>query len=89
MRVKTVYVKDKQRLNLSSFPNFSVTGSIAGMKKKYYGEDAILVRCGSWIYNVTSRPDIWLESHNKNYTKEQYHKIVILKEILDCIDYGV
>ena len=25
--------KDKQRLNLSSFPNFSVTGSIAGMKK--------------------------------------------------------
>ena len=26
MRVKTVYVKDKQRLNLSRFPNFSVTG---------------------------------------------------------------
>ena len=64
MRVKTVYIKDKQRLNLSSFPNFSVTGSIAGMKKKYYGEDALLVRCGSWIYNVTSRPDIYYgEAH--------------------------
>ena len=31
----------------------------------------------------------WLESHNKNYTKEQYYKISNLKEILGCIDYGV
>lgn len=52
MRVKTVYVKDKQRLKLSDFPNFSVTGSITGIKK-IYGKDALLVRCGSWIYNVT------------------------------------
>lgn len=63
MRVKTVYVKDKQRLKLSDFPNFSVTGSITGMKK-IYGKDALLVRCGSWIYNVTSRPYIYYsEAH--------------------------
>ena len=63
MRVKTVYVKDKQRLKLSAFPNFSVTGSITGIKK-IYGKDALLVRCGSWIYNVTSRPDIYYsEAH--------------------------
>lgn len=63
MRVKTVYVKDKQQLKLSDFPNFSVTGSITGMKK-IYGKDALLVRCGSWIYNVTSRPDIYYsEAH--------------------------
>ena len=63
MRVKTVYVKDKQRLKLSGFPNFSVTGSITGIKK-IYGKDALLVRCGSWIYNVTSRPDIYYsEAH--------------------------
>lgn len=63
MRVKTVYVKDKQRLKLSDFPNFSVTGSITGMKK-IYGKDALFVRCGSWIYNVTSRPDIYYsEAH--------------------------
>lgn len=63
MRVKTVYVKDKQRLKLSDFPNFSVTGSITGIKK-IYGRDALLVRCGSWIYNVTSRPDIYYsEAH--------------------------
>lgn len=64
MRVKTVYVKDKQRLKLSDFPNFSVAGSIAGMKKLFYDKDALLVRCGSWIYNVTSRPDIYYgEAH--------------------------
>ena len=63
MRVKTVYVKDKQRLKLSDFPNFSVTGSSTGIKK-IYGKDALLVRCGSWIYNVTSRPDIYYgEAH--------------------------
>lgn len=31
----------------------------------------------------------WLESHNKNYTKEQYHRIQSLKDIFDSIDYGV
>lgn len=31
----------------------------------------------------------WLECHNKNYTKEQYHRICSIKEILECIDYGV
>ena len=41
------------------------------------------------IYSYISGLVDWLESNNKNYTKEQYHKIVILKEILDCIDYGV
>lgn len=63
MRVKTVYIKDKDRLRLSEFPNFNVTGNIAGMKK-YYGKDALLVRCGRWIYNVTSKPGIYYsEAH--------------------------
>jgi hypothetical protein len=64
MRTKTVYVRDKARLRLSFFPNFSVTGSIRGMKDLYYGKDALLVRCGSWIYNVTSKPSIYYgEAH--------------------------
>jgi hypothetical protein len=37
---------------VSSFPNFSASGSIAGMKRLYYGLNACLVRCGSYIYNV-------------------------------------
>lgn len=63
-RVKYVYIKDKQRLNLSSFPNFSASGNVYGMKNLYYGKDALLVRCGSWIYNVTSNPEIYYgEAH--------------------------
>ena len=59
MRVKTLCIKDKERCRLSDYPNFSVTGSIIGMKKKYYGMDALLVRCGSWIYNVSSNPALY------------------------------
>lgn len=44
--------EDKERYNLSQYPNFSATGSIYGMKKLYYGMDALLVRSGSWIYKV-------------------------------------
>ena len=59
MRTKTVYVKDKDRLGLDRFPNFCATGSVYGMKKKYYGKDALLVRCGGFIYNVSQCPEIY------------------------------
>lgn len=42
-----------------NFPSFSKTGSITGMKKLYYGKDALLVKCGAYIYNVTSEPSIY------------------------------
>lgn len=32
---------------------------LRGMKKLYYGVAALLVRCGSYIYNVTSEPNIY------------------------------
>lgn len=59
MRTKTLYKRDAARIDISRFPNLHRTGSIAGMKKLYYGKDALLVRCGSWIYNVTSEPEIY------------------------------
>ena len=37
---------------LELYPNFSATGSIRGMKEKFYGRDALLVRSGSYIYHV-------------------------------------
>ena len=52
MRAKYLSVVDGKRLNISQFPNFSCTGSVYGMKRLYYGEDALLVRCGSYIYYV-------------------------------------
>lgn len=44
---------------LSCFPNFHKSGSIKGMKKLYYGKDALLVKCGNYIYNVSDRPEIY------------------------------
>ena len=60
MRVKTILVKNKRDAQqLAGFPSFSKTGSITGMKRDFYGKDALLVRCGSYIYNVSSKPDIY------------------------------
>ena len=51
-RVRYMNKAQKSCFNLSQYPNFSASGSIEGMKKKYYGQDALLVRSGSWIYHV-------------------------------------
>lgn len=57
-RVK-ILPKQFQSKVSDKFPNFSNTGSIAGMKKLFYGKDALLVQCGSYIYNVSSDPSIY------------------------------
>jgi hypothetical protein len=59
-RVKTLPVKLAGRVT-GKFQNFHKTGSVLGMRKQYYGRDALLVRCGSFIYNVTSEPKIYHE----------------------------
>lgn len=51
----------QKKVGISSFPNFHKSGSISGMKKTYYGRDALLVRCGGYIYNVSSAPEIYYE----------------------------
>lgn len=57
------YLSAKE-LNISGqFPSFSASGSIKGMKDKYYGKNALLVRQGSYIYNVSSRPNIYEMAH--------------------------
>lgn len=45
--------------NLPNAGNFHYTGSVTEMKKRYYGEEALLVRCGSFIYNVTAYPEYY------------------------------
>lgn len=57
--VKHMSVKDGERWNLSEFPNSPVTGSARGMREQFYGNDALLVRCGDYIYNVSSEPEIY------------------------------
>lgn len=60
-RVKYMRKAEKELYKLDRYPNFSITGNIYGMKKKYYGMDALLVRSGSWIYKVP--PEIYNVAH--------------------------
>ena len=46
---------------VEDLPNFHKSGSIRGMKEKYYGKGALLVRCGGYIYNVSSDPRIYYQ----------------------------
>lgn len=60
--VKKIASSDCEKYGLDEFPNFDKSGSISGMKKKYYGKDALLVKCGNYIYNVTSKPEIYFNN---------------------------
>ena len=59
MRVKRMTIEEGKQVNISRFPNFHKTGSVRGMKKLYYGQDCLLVRCGDYTYNVSSEPQIY------------------------------
>ena len=52
-------IKEGERHGISRFPNFHRAGSVRGMKRLYYGNDCLLVRCGNFIYNVTAEPQIY------------------------------
>lgn len=54
-------INEEFKGTLSRFPNFSKTGSITGMKRLYYGIDALLVKDGQFIYNVSSDPNVYFE----------------------------
>lgn len=44
------------------FPSFHRSGSITGMRQQFYGAQALLVRCGQWIYNVSSAPELYYKA---------------------------
>lgn len=62
-KVRYLRVEDGKKYNLDNYPSFDASGSVKGMKEKFYGKDALLVKCGSFIYNVTSRPEIYYAAH--------------------------
>ena len=70
-RVKYLKVADGRRVGIDNYPNFHCSGSIAGMKKLFYGKDSLLVRCGQYIYNVTQ-----IVRHDRlNAEHRIYHKL--------------
>ena len=63
MARKKYLCREIHNLQGSNFPNFAKSGSVSGMKKKFYGKDALLVQQGSFIYNVSSKPEIYIIAH--------------------------
>ena len=59
MRIKRMTIEEGKRVGISRFPNFHKSGSIMGMKKRYWGMECLLVKCGQFIYNVSSEPSIY------------------------------
>lgn len=66
MKKNVVYVpvKYKDRLFLDSFPNAGPRPNVSGMRR-IYGENAFLIMCGSYLYNVSER--IYLQAKFKSY----------------------
>lgn len=60
-RVKYMTKDQAARCNLDSYPSFGPNGNVAGMKKKYYGNDALLVRSGAYVYHVPA--EIYNQAH--------------------------
>lgn len=52
--MKTLRVKkeDLGPIDLSVFPSAGPNPSIGGMKEKYWGKDALCVKCGRYVYKV-------------------------------------
>lgn len=59
MRTKRMTIEEGKRVGISRFPNFHKSGSIMGMKKRYWGMECLLVKCGQFIYNVSAEPSIY------------------------------
>ena len=62
MRTRRMTIEQGRRVGIDRFPNFHKSGSIRGMKRLYYGRDCLLVRCGSYIYNVFTEPRIYYQA---------------------------
>ena len=62
MRVRRMTIEQGRRVGIDRFPNFHRTGSVRGMKRLYYGKDCLLIRCGSYVYNVSSEPKIYYQA---------------------------
>lgn len=50
-KVKVMSKTKGEMCKIFIYPNFHISGSIKGMRK-IYGKNALLVRWGSYIYNV-------------------------------------
>lgn len=58
-KVKRLSTDEGIRLRLGRFSSYHKNYSITGIRRLFCGPDALLVRCGDFIYNVTREPSIY------------------------------
>lgn len=56
MRVKFLHHSQAQQLQLQRLPHVASTGRVYELKRD---QEALWVRAGKYIYNVTTQPDIY------------------------------
>lgn len=82
--VKYMSEAEGARWNISDFPNFSVTGSARGMRKQFYGNDALLVECGKYVYNVSSKPEIYEAASIRKVRDDGFSLSSVIKEAMEA-----
>jgi hypothetical protein len=59
MRTKYLSVKDNRAKLLHQFPSAGPIANIKGMKSKFWGKNALVVKCGYYIYNVSADSELY------------------------------
>lgn len=62
MRTRRMTIEQGRGVGINRFPNFHKSGSVRGMKRLYYGRNCLLVRCDSYIYNVSAELRIYYQA---------------------------
>lgn len=62
MRTRRMTIEQGRGVSINRFPNFHKSGSVRGMKRLYYGRNCLLVRCDSYIYNVSAELRIYYQA---------------------------
>jgi len=59
MPIKYIKVRKGEAMGIDECPNIDISGSVKGMKKLFWGERALVVRCGSYYFKVNDKPEIF------------------------------
>lgn len=55
MMYRTKKMNSNMAKHLERFPSIHKSGSVKGMKKHFWGVNALCVRCGNYVYLVDER----------------------------------
>ena len=59
-KTKYIFVDTAERFKLGDkFPSAGPRPNITGMRNNYWGEHALIIKAGIYIYNLTSDPELF------------------------------